>query len=90
MQRQPISTAPKDGTWVLVGGGVAEIEVGNDEVLRRDPKRPVVAKWITRWDGSEGRWVYANWDGAWRSSYKKPSWWVDLEKGPLPVGRLLG
>jgi hypothetical protein len=70
---QPISTALTDGTFVLLRGGTtSDFDVFDDE-LEDSTGRPVVAKW----DG--GRWVYAFWDGAWRSAYYSPTEWALIE-----------
>ena len=61
---QPIETAPKDGTWVMLRGGH---DYGDDQI------GPAV---VAFWDG-EG-WYYAYWDSEWRSSYEEPTQWMPL------------
>ncbi len=69
MAWQPIDTAPKDGTWVLLCGGNTNEYDFDDEMLPCH-SRPVVA----HWNGSD--WAYGYWDGAWRSCYEKPTHWM--------------
>lgn len=65
---QPISTAPKDGTWVLLRGGT---DYGGEQI------GPAV---VAFWSGQE--WAYAYWDGEWRSCYDNPTEWMPIPKGP--------
>lgn len=68
---QPIETAPKDGTWVLLSGGkTTEYDYCNDHV-RLD--RPVTAFW-----SEENGWAFCYWDGMWREAYKDPTHWCRL------------
>jgi hypothetical protein len=79
---QDISTAPKDGTWVLLRGGTTDEEEGHElngfqyGASDVDRARPVVAKWNEYTES----WVYDCWDGDWRSSYKNPTHWVWLKE----------
>jgi len=77
MDWQPIETAPKDGTWVILGGGkTTEEPMGDDKV---DVKRPVVAFWNENsWKG----WEFCYWDGAWREGYENPTHWMSLTTPP--------
>jgi hypothetical protein len=64
---QPIESAPKDGTWILLRGG--------DD--RENYVGPCVAAFFeTR--GNLYEWVYSFWDGDWRSSYENPSEWMPI------------
>jgi hypothetical protein len=66
---QPIATAPQDGTWVLLRGGSTTDEYCLDHESDADTKRPVTAKW------HDSEWVFAFWDGEWRSQYSNPTEW---------------
>ena len=69
---QPIETAPKDGSWVLLGGGQHDANTWYGP----GPEAPAV---VGRWDKG---WFFANWDGDYRSEYLIPTHWM-----PLPVPR---
>ena len=76
MERKPIKTAPKDGTWVLLFGGdandgyhVFDYKSAKDVEMNA---RPVVARW------AGDAWFYAAWDSDWRSEYHNPTHWMDL------------
>jgi hypothetical protein len=74
---QPIDTAPKDGTWVLLCGGVA----GGYEDNRYDfPWPPMV---VAHWEARQlfgGYWVFAAYDGFCELSYENPTHWM-----PAPI-----
>lgn len=78
-QWQPIETAPKDGTPVLLGGGSTDEE---GHLVGSITRRPVVAVWCEDREG--GHWAYAHWDSAWRSAYENPSRWMPLPSDPEP------
>lgn len=76
---QDISTAPRDGTWVLLSGG--EIDYGWDE----ESKPPCVS----------GQWVPGGWQFAWYDSghygvYENPTHWQALPSPPKAEGSLAG
>ncbi len=79
---QPIDSAPKDGTWVLLIGGAT------DEFYLLDEKpecvsRPVSAFWMPDdFSDDEGFWAMAHWDSAWRSRYEAPTHWMPLPASP--------
>lgn len=81
MNWQPIETAPKDGTWVLLcGGETTEDDYLGDGVLI---KRPVVAFWDN--EGGlldDGAWYFCYWDGDWRDGYDNPTHWMPLPEPP--------
>jgi hypothetical protein len=83
---QPIETAPRNGTWVLISGGdVSEACHAQDEYETRGG--PAVAAF---WQGDEiddeaGWWSYAFWDMNWRSSFERPTHWRPLPASPDAV-----
>lgn len=82
---QPIDTAPRDGTFALLFGGLTSEDFYSDD--KPPPgvrERPVVAKWDPSAYGpyGEGGWVHTFWDGAWRSTYDNPTHWMPLAALP--------
>lgn len=80
---QDISTAPRDGTWVmLTGGSVTSGWDGDDEP-------PVVcAQWSTWLNGreeEEGRWYFGWFDGGYLGQYSGPTHWMHVCDLPEPV-----
>jgi hypothetical protein len=70
---QPIDTAPKDGSWVLLRGGHTTEDDYSREGVRVD--RPVTAFW----DEARKSWAFCYWDGAWRENYENPTHWRSLD-----------
>lgn len=68
---QPIESAPRDGTWVLVKGG----NMG-DEWYGKTPEPPCVVAFSDSYAHEE--WGFADWDGACRSYYLNPTHWMPL------------
>ena len=78
---QPIETAPKDGTFILLTGGTTSEDDYNKEGV--ETSRPVTAKWLNDpYCESDSGWVYDYWDGNWRSGYDKPTHWMPLPEVP--------
>lgn len=88
MERKPIDTAPKDGTWVLLFGGTVfdgEIEYHPDATPTKEQRdaeeevaytRPVVARWIAWPSDQEGSWHFGfDRDSG---SYQNPTHWTEL------------
>lgn len=70
-----ISTAPKDGTWILLRGGTVNC-------WHNSNKPPaVVGMWVEpdEDDDDEGWWGFSSWDGNIRGSYKNPTSWMPLD-----------
>ena len=73
---QPIATAPKDGTWIIVcGGRTDEYDYSNTGV---NTARPVVSQY----DIEDEEWNVCFWDGAWRTGYSSPTHWMPLPPAP--------
>jgi hypothetical protein len=82
---QPIKTAPKDGTWVLVWSKHwSEYE----DIDEDDQIRPISAQWTTEnlFSGGEktGRWQFARFDGGYLGQLRRkpPTHWMPLPKPP--------
>ena len=79
MNWQPIETAPKDGTWVLLFGG----KTSEDDYMRTGVliERPVTAFWNNS-ECYDEYWAFAFWDGDWREEYSDPTHWMPLPEPP--------
>jgi len=79
---QPIETAPKDGTWVLLRSG--DIDYGWDG----DTKPPaVVGQYVVSEDPEEasGGWQFAWYDSGVYGEYDNPTHWMPLPAPPIEV-----
>jgi hypothetical protein len=82
---QPIETAPRDGTWVLLAGGECE---SNEESDNRG--RVVTAQWTTEYRSNTGdrliadfgRWEFAYYDSGVYGEYENPTFWQPLPSPP--------
>lgn len=85
LKLQPIETAPKDGTWILLFGGETDedFDYDKEENIRENKNRICVGKWYTHLVRSEG-WVIGFWDGMWFNQYINPTHWMPLPKLPIP------
>jgi hypothetical protein len=71
---QPIATAPRDGTYILLFGPSGYIHTPfRCEVCKYDANHRPLAPWIT----SE--------DEAWADGGEAPTYWLPLPKKPAPV-----
>lgn len=71
-----METAPKDGTWVQLKGGV--IDYGWDG----ETKPPIVsAQFVAGSSDEDTRWRFANYDGGYYGVYENPTAWRPLPKG---------
>lgn len=77
---QPIETAPRDGTWVMLAGGACDEDEGGSD------GRPVVAQWTNYLNGrtapNYGRWQFAWYDGGYYGAYNEPTHWMPLPAPP--------
>ena len=81
MDWQPIETAPKDGTWILVSGGKA----GFDDYMKEIESWPqcmVAFCEPARDEWSRDYWAVCFWDGGWRTDYESPTHWMPLPEPP--------
>ena len=74
---QPIETAPKDGTWILVYG-----EGTDDEA---DTRKVSVAQYTNYLNGTiydEFWWQFAWYDGGYYGRFENPTHWMPLPTPP--------
>lgn len=76
---QDISSAPKDGTWILLSGGTIDYGWGGDTI-----SPAVVAQCTEELNGriAPAHWQFAWYDGGYYGEYKNPTHWQPLP--PLP------
>ena len=81
-QWQPIATAPKDGTWLLLAGGAIDYGWDGD-----DQPSCVAGQWTTELNGQtreKGCWQFAWYDGGYYGEYEAPTHWQHLPPVPDP------
>lgn len=74
---QPIETAPKDGTWVLLAGGECDGDEG-------DAQRIVTGQYTDYLNGrkTEWHWQFCWYDGGYYGNYEDPTHWMPLPEPP--------
>jgi hypothetical protein len=77
---QSISTAPKDGSFVLLTGGVVD-SIWHDTY---DKLLPMVVGWFEEsiHDPDLGRWKFCSYDGGVYGEYENPKHWAKLPNMP--------
>lgn len=70
---QDISTAPKDGTWVLLKGGDIDIWWDGDTT-----PPAVVGQWADGDMLAQKRWQFAWYDAGFYGEYRNPTFWMPL------------
>ena len=73
---QPIETAPKDGTWILVYGA------GTDD--EDEARNVAVAQYTNYLNGrtTEWHWQFAWYDGGYYGMFNAPTHWMPLPEAP--------
>ena len=76
---QPIDTAPRDGTWVLLAGGECRDEEGDND------RRVVSGQWTDDLNGRkrDWHWQFAWYDGGYFGQYDAPTHWMPLPVHPI-------
>jgi hypothetical protein len=75
---QPIETAPKDGTWILLCGG--EIRYEWDGLSQPNA---VVGQFAPKGEVMAGRWQFAYYDSGFHGQYENPTHWMPLPAPPM-------
>lgn len=75
---QPIETAPRDGSWILLSGGTCK----GDEDYQ---KRIVTGQYTNELNGgkTDWHWQFAWFDGGYYGQYDNPSHWQPLPASPV-------
>ena len=75
----PIATAPRNGDWVLLGGGQCDYDESSD-----NKSRHVVGQWSEYRNGGTvaSHWQFAWYDGGYYGEYEKPTHWMPLPAPP--------
>lgn len=83
MTWQPIETAPKDGTWILVWGGKTDEDL--EWWDEKDRNRPVTARWSPSEFNRSAHWRFASYDGGYFGDFDEdPTHWQPLPELPNP------
>ena len=78
---QPIETAPRDGEWIMLGGG----KIVYGWYAEQPPL--VVGQWTDEaGGGDEGRWQFAWYDGGYYGEYEAPTHWMPAPPCAAPAG----
>ena len=72
---QPIETAPRDGTWILLAGGSIKYSWEGDTA-----PHAVVAQFTH--ELAVSRWQFAWYDGGYYGEYEDPTHWMPLPEPP--------
>ena len=84
MEWKPIESAPRDGTHILLFGGVPDHESDEYDTMRKvwweGLERPVSGYW-KEWLGIEG-WRYCSYDSGYYGVYLNPTHWMPLPAPP--------
>jgi hypothetical protein len=77
---QPIETAPKDGTWVLLSGGGIDYGWGGGTI-----PTAVVGQYTDYLNGGTKKphWQFAWYDGGYYGEYLEPTHWMPLPAPPV-------
>lgn len=68
-----IKTAPKDGSWMLLSGGVIDYGWERGETIP-----PAV---VGQWNNEAECWQFAWYDGGYYGEYENPTKWMPLPDG---------
>lgn len=90
MEWQPIETAPKDGTVILLCGGEDDplhTDAHRNEALHRRPVTGwwgLIVEWADEWSADQDQfmWRYCSYDSGIYGEYKNPTHWMPLPKPP--------
>ncbi len=75
--RQPIETAPKDGTTILVFGKPNDLKIGGDILTTYK----IPAAYTASWDEIDGAFGLSG--GSWLGPFVIPTHWMPVPKPPV-------